>query len=68
MDQIMLRSQITAIQSFFNDDQILQIEVTCDDVKVYVKKGMGRERIDTGFGFEMNLLAARDKVNEPQQG
>lgn len=64
----MLRSQLAAIQPAFQDGKILQIEVVDDDIRVYLKEGFGRTRIDTGKGFEYNLMAAADKAREPQQG
>lgn len=63
----MFRSELTAVQSAFQDGAILQIEVEHDDVRVYLKKGMGRTRIDTGKGFEGDLIAAAEKAREPQK-
>lgn len=67
-DLAMLRSALTAVQPHFCDDNILQVEITHDDVRVYIKRGLGRERVDTGLGLEANLLEAVELNRLPQQG
>jgi hypothetical protein len=63
-----IRSAITAVQSSFNNGHVLQIEVEHDDVRVYLKEGYGKRRIDTGNGFEANLLEAREQATAPKKG
>ena len=63
-----LRSALAAIQPAFQDGKVLQIEVTHDDVCVYLREGMGRKRFDTGRGLEANMLEAVESARAPQKG
>ncbi len=67
-DILMLRSALTAVQSAFDEDNVLVIELVNDDVRVFVRRHYGRVKIDTGSGLEANLLEAAEIVRAPQQG
>ena len=59
--------ELSAMQSSFRDGEILQIEVDQDGVRVYLRRGMGRKRIDAGC-FELNLAEAVEEASQPHQG
>ena len=68
MDTTKLRSAMTAVQAGIGDGYTIQIELTADDVSVYLKRGMGKKKIKGCGTFEDNLLQAKLTSQEPDQG
>ena len=70
MSNVYLRRALAAVQPYFSGGDVLQIEITQDDVCVYIRenKRMSRKRVDTGLGFEADLLEATELIKSPQQG
>ena len=63
-----IRAAMTAVQAAFDEDNTLVIEVVSDDVRVFLKRGYGRQQIDTGNGFEANLLEAAEIARQDRKG